>query len=370
MVSVGGLPFEAKRFEKGAVVVHAWVRGGKELVAVENRICTREEAERLGLACETVAAGGEADFCFRQNNARCGDQAHQLENINRWRVGEWSSGDRGKAIDRHALRLRVHGAKNLEHFEAVDFRFPHANNSATANAEARALDRANGIQTILEGVGADDFFVMLGRGVDVVVVGGEAGFLELAGLDVTELAEGNTHFHAKLADLAHGLEHHFKLRVAVADALPCRTHAEAGRAIFPRRASHGQNLVHRHEALFFQACVVVRALGAITAILAATAGLYAKQRAKLDLVFRPELQKNPAAFLNEIEEGTVVDLFEAFQSGFHEGRFSFPAEASQSAVGETNPLEPRGRGTILAVLPNQTHYAIRTTRSTLRRHGA
>jgi hypothetical protein len=24
----------------------------------------------------------------------------------------------------------------------------------------------------------------------------------------------------------------------------------------------------------------------------------------------------------------------------------------------------------LAVLPNQTHYAIRTTRSTLRRHGA
>jgi hypothetical protein len=53
-------------------------------------------------------------------------------------------------------------------------------------------------------------------------------------------------------------------------------------------------------------------LGAVAAVFAATARLHAKQRAKLDFVFRPEFQKYAAAFLDQIKEGTMVDLLEFF----------------------------------------------------------
>ena len=202
-----------------------------------------------------------------------------------------------------------------------------------------------------------------------MIVGGETGFLELAGLDVAELAECDAHLHAEFADLAHGLEHRLEFCITVAHAFPRRAHTEAGGAIFPRRLGDWQNLIHGHEALFLQPRIVVRALGAVAAILTATSGLHAEQRAKLDFVFRPEFQENTAAFLNEIEEGAAIGLLETFQSGFHDGRFSDPEEPSQSAEWATNPLEPHGTDTILATLQNQKTYAIRTTRTALRRHG-
>ena len=174
---------------------------------------------------------------------------------------------------------------------------------------------------------------MLGRGVDVVVVGGEAGVLEFAGFDVAELAERDADFHAEFADLADGFEHGVELGIAVANAFPCGSHAEAGGAVFAGGLGDGHDLIDGHEAFFFEPGVVVGALGAVAAILAAAAGLHAEECAKLDLVFRPEFEKNTPTFLDEIEEGTVVDLLEIFQSRFHGKVFIHPPRSSQSPPG-------------------------------------
>jgi hypothetical protein len=56
----------------------------------------------------------------------------------------------------------------------------------------------------------------------------------------------------------------------------------------------------------------MRALGAVAAVFAASARLHAEQRAKLDFIFRPEFQKDTSAFLDQVEEGTVIDLLEFF----------------------------------------------------------
>ena len=93
-----------------------------------------------------------------------------------------------------------------------------------------------------KGVRGDDLGVILGRGVDVVIVSGDAGFLELARFGRAELAERDADFHAELADFADGAEHLLELRVALAHAFPRRAHAEAGRAIRPRALRGGHDL--------------------------------------------------------------------------------------------------------------------------------
>ena len=162
---------------------------------------------------------------------------------------------------------------------------------------------------------------MLGGGIDIVIVGGEAGLLELAGLNVSELAEGHADFHAKLGHFAHGFDHGFKFRVAIAHALPCGSHAEARGAIRPGALGHRKYLCGAHEGFFLEARIVVGALSAVAAILAAAASLHAEQGAELDFVFRPEFEKYPAAFLNQVEEWAVVNFFEGFQRLFHDARF-------------------------------------------------
>jgi hypothetical protein len=64
--------------------------------------------------------------------------------------------------------------------------------------------------------------------------------------------------------------------------------------------------------LAFQAGLVVGTLRAVAAILAASPGLHAQEGAELDFVLFPKFQMNPAAFLNEIEKRTAIDLFEFF----------------------------------------------------------
>jgi hypothetical protein len=80
----------------------------------------------------------------------------------------------------------------------------------------------------------------------------------------------------------------------------------------PGALGDGQNLLRGHQALFLQSCIVMRTLGAVAAVYAATASLHTEQRAKLDFDFRPEFQKYAEAFLDQIKEGTVIDLLEFF----------------------------------------------------------
>src|SRR5439155_243200 len=107
---------------------------------------------------------------------------------------------------------------------------------------------------------------------------------------------------------------------AVAHAAPRRTHAETRAAVFPRAPRHSEHVLGFHQALRPHAGRVARALGAIAAILAATAGLDREQRAKLHLTGFPVFEVNVTRPLDEIEKRLLVNLLQLGE--LHAKRFA------------------------------------------------
>ena len=87
---------------------------------------------------------------------------------------------------------------------------------------------AQGVETVLEAVSGDDVLVVLGGGVDVVIVGGYPGFLELLGFHFTEFTERSADFHSEFGDRFNDIENLVKTLGAVFDAFPGCPHAETG----------------------------------------------------------------------------------------------------------------------------------------------
>ena len=150
-----------------------------------------------------------------------------------------------------------------------------------------------------------------------MVVGGHAGVLQLARLLVVQLTEGHADFHAELAHFAHGLEHGLETPIPRTNTFPGRTHAKTRRSVRLGGVRMREDFLRAHERLGFEIRVVVRALRAITAILAACAGLDAQQRAKLHLASGPMPLVGAASLRDEIEKRAIVDFLELRERLFH-----------------------------------------------------
>ena len=139
------------------------------------------------------------------------------------------------------------------------------------------------IQPVLIAARGDDLAVELGRGVEIVVVGGEARLGQAVGLSLIEHAEGDASLHVERAHAAHHVEHAVE-RIAVLHLAPGRAHAEACGAGFPGDGRLGQHLIDI-EALFPlqpRALRVMRRLRAVFAVLGAGPGLDRIEARKLD----------------------------------------------------------------------------------------
>ena len=143
-----------------------------------------------------------------------------------------------------------------------------------------------------------------------MIVRGDTCLLELAGLFVAELAEGDTDFHPELADLADGFEHGVEAAVARLHPFPCGTHAEARGAALPGLFGHGEDVIAGHEFPGLDSGIVAGALGAVGAILATPSGFHTQQRTELNIVLIPVLQMNGARTLEEVEERGAVDFLD------------------------------------------------------------
>jgi hypothetical protein len=269
------------------VGIHAGVGGGEELVPVEDRVRTREEAERLALAREPRAPGGETHPGLRQRQPRRGDEPHELEDIDRRLALERRPFHRHQAVDRHALRRGIEAAQHLQQLEPVQLRFAHAHDPAATDRHPRRLHGADGLEPVLKGVGRDDLRVKLRAGIEIMVVRRNPGGPELARGLGRELPQRDAHLHAELGHLAHRLEHRLEFRIVLRHALPRRAHAKARAAIDASALGGCQDRGQRRERFPLQAGVVMGALRAISAILRAPARLDAHQRAKLHLMLRP-----------------------------------------------------------------------------------
>ena len=126
---------------------------------------------------------------------------------------------------------------------------------------------------------------MLGAGVEVVVVGGEAGLGQALGLGVGEHAGGDAGLQAQLAHAPHHLEHGLK-GGAVADFAPGPAHAEAlGAGVLggPGPFQHGG---HLQVGAAVEVAAVVHGLGAVGAVLLAAAGFHTEEGGQLHPVPR------------------------------------------------------------------------------------
>ena len=105
--------------------------------------------------------------------------------------------------------------------------FAHADDAAGAEADAGCVDVIQRFEAFFVCAGRDDFVVELRAGVEVVVVGGEAGLAEALGLVFGEHAEGAAGFHSEGAYAAHHFQDAVELAGLLGRIAPGRAHAEA-----------------------------------------------------------------------------------------------------------------------------------------------
>ncbi len=302
------------------------VVGGEEFVAVEDGVGTGEEAKGLCFVGEAGAASGEADFCFGDGDAGDGDHADEVEGIDLWIFGEGCAGHGHEGVDGDGFRLGIEVGDDFEEAEAVGDGFAEAEDTAAAHGHASVLDVFDGAEAVFVGVCGDDVGVVLGGGVEVVVVGGDAGIAELYGFIGAEFAEGYADFHAEFRDVADDVEDLIEALCAAADTTPSSAHAEAGGAGSGGGLCAFEDVAFSHEAFGFDAGFVAGGLCAVGAVFGAPAGFDGEEGAELDFGLGPVLLVDFTGFLDEIEEGEGVEVLE-FREGHRAESLELRAES-------------------------------------------
>lgn len=161
---------------------------------------------------------------------------------------------------------------------------------------------ADRVEPVLKRVRGDDRRVKFRTGVEIVIVGCDAGGFELPGGGWRQRTERDANFQAKLTDRPDDFENGFELPGAFTDAFPRGPHAEARRTAAFGAARHRQDFVKAEQFFRFHVGVIPGTLGAVRAIFAASPGLEADQCAKLDFVVFPVLEINLAGLLDQVKQ--------------------------------------------------------------------
>ena len=158
----------------------------------------------------------------------------------------------------------------------------HADDAAAAHMDAGIANMAQGLQAVLVAAGGDDLAVIVGRGVEVVVVVVEAGGAQAHALLARQHAQRDAGLQPQRLDLAHHLAH--RVEVAVLGAAPGGAHAEAPRPAVAGGARRRRDRFDIHQPGGLDASVVARRLRAIGAVFRTAAGLDRQQGADLHAV--------------------------------------------------------------------------------------
>jgi hypothetical protein len=192
------------------------------------------------------------------------------------------AGDLHQTVDRHRLRMFGQIRERLQQPGAFVAGFAETDDAATAGLQSGRAHVGEGVESILEVARVDDLAVMLGRGIEIVVVVGQPRRLQRLCLAGAEHAERRAGFQAQRVDRAHHVGD--LLDVAILRRAPGRAHAEATRAGLLGRARLGQYFLGAHQLVRLEPGVVARRLRAVGAIFGAAAGLDREQGRDLHLV--------------------------------------------------------------------------------------
>lgn len=265
-----------------AVLVPAVAIGRQHLLAGEDGVGTGHEAGDLLFLRQRDAARGETDDGGRQDDTSGGNGAQQLVKGDHLAVAERGALDGNEGVDGERFGVRGQVGDGMDEADAVGVGLAEAQDAAGADIDAGVADVRQSLQALVVGAGCDDGGVELARGVEVVVVGSQAGVLELLGLVLVDHAEGHADLHAHRAHARDHLLDVFEACLAAAHVAPGGAHAEPGAAVVLGDAGGLEYVVDGAHLGGFEAGAVPGGLCAVRAVFAAAAGLDVHQRTHLD----------------------------------------------------------------------------------------
>ena len=141
--------------------------------------------------------------------------------------------------------MRRQARQRRDHADAILAALAHADDAAAADIDARMAHVRERLEPVLIDARGDDLAVKFRRGVEVVVVIVETGFLEPLRLRRRQHAERDAGFEAQRLDaFDHGAD---LIEIAVLRRTPGRAHAEPAGAGSLRGTRFGQHGVERHQ---------------------------------------------------------------------------------------------------------------------------
>jgi hypothetical protein len=216
--------------EHGLVFVPAVAIGSQHLLTGEDGIGTSVEAQDLLCLAHGSAASGDSDDSGGHDNSCSGDGAEDGVEADAFAarvVTEWRTLDRDQSVDGKRLRVGRHVGNGVKQTNMVLRLLAQTKNTTRADVDTSLAHVRQSLQTLVVGSGGDDGGVVLPRGVDVVVVCGQASRLELLGLVLVNHAEcdADLHVHGAYA-LDHGLDV-LQAGLSSSHVTPGCAHAEA-----------------------------------------------------------------------------------------------------------------------------------------------
>mmetsp|Transcript_6819 Transcript_6819/g.18879 ORF Transcript_6819/g.18879 Transcript_6819/m.18879 type:complete len:271 (-) Transcript_6819:67-879(-) len=203
----------------------------------------------------------------------------------------------------------------MEEADSVHVALSESDDAPRADRDASLSDALDRVQPIFVLPSRGDLLVVLGRRVQVVIVGGQTRLTQLLCLLRRQHPERRAHLHIKRTNLRHSIQHPLPLPLThLRRAPPRRTHAEARR---PRLLRPHRRLVHVvqvHQLLRLgpRLFAPVARLTAVVAVLGTPARLDRQQRAPLHharVVVRPV---HPRRAMDQLQERHLVDALHLF----------------------------------------------------------
>src|SRR5579872_2467296 len=182
----------------------------------------------------------------------------------------------------------------------------HSQDPAAAYRDSRLAYRCNGVQPLLVYARADNVAVKLGRGIQVVVIGGKACLLQLPRLVWSEHSQRAADFNVQRGHCSHRFQHRIEFW-SLRRLPPGRSHTEPRRPIGLGGTGSGEDLIGIHEFLPFDPGAIVRALRAVPAIFRTAASLNGEQTAHLHLIGWMKFAMDLLRQKQKIEQGLIVD---------------------------------------------------------------
>jgi hypothetical protein len=214
----------------GLVFVPTVAVGSQHLLTSENGIGTSVEAQDLLCLTHGGAASGDSDNSGGHDNSCSGDGTEDGVKADAFAarvVAERRTLDRNQSVDGERFRVGRHVGDGVKQTNMVLRLLAQTKDTTRADIDTSLAHIGESLQTLVVGSGSDDGGVVLSRGVDIVVVCGQASRLELLSLVLVNHAECDADLHVHGAyTLDHGLDV-LQTGLSSSHVTPGCAHAEA-----------------------------------------------------------------------------------------------------------------------------------------------